>query len=251
MTNSATGQKVFGSGYFYGAPVATAPTPTQFGATQDMSLDFKRDVKTLFGQNQLPIETASGKLTVSGKVNMATLNGRLLNDLMLGTSLATGETLVAHDEAGAIPASTPFTVTVAQATHWLEDLGVSFKLTNVPLTRVASAPATGQYSVAAGVYTFAAADTGLAVFFDYSYTSSTTGQSVTMSNQPMGKTGNFQSVMAWNFGLEKSSVQLNNCMSSGLSFATKLDDFMMPAFDYSCATDSSDVLGIMSFAEVN
>ena len=75
MSNSATGQKVFGSGYFYGVPTAANPTPTAFGAAQNMSADFKRDIKPLWGTNQLPIEIASGKLTVTGKVEMATLNG--------------------------------------------------------------------------------------------------------------------------------------------------------------------------------
>ena len=252
MSNSATGQKVFGSGYFYGVPTAANPTPTAFGAAQNMSADFKRDIKPLWGTNQLPIEIASGKLTVTGKVEMATLNGRLVNDLLLGTTLAAGETIVQRNELGAVPSpSGPYTITVANSATWTVDLGVVNSTTFVPLVRVASGPTTGQYSVAAGVYTFAAADAGNILKISYEYTQTSSGQTVIMTNQPMGKVGNFQAVMSFNFGSEKSTLQFNNAMSSGFSLATKLDDYMMPSFDFGCGTDATDTLGTFSFAEVN
>ncbi len=70
-------------------------------------------------------------------------------------------------ETGTIPA-TPFQITAAQVQGtWGQDDGLTINgVAGVP---VASSPATGQYSVAAGVYTFAAADTGKAVVMNYSY----------------------------------------------------------------------------------
>lgn len=73
-------------------------------------------------------------------------------------------------EAATIPAS-PYAVTVAQPYgNWASDGGVTFA-NGTPLIPVPSAPAAGQYAVAAatGIYTFAAADTGKAVLISYGY----------------------------------------------------------------------------------
>ena len=73
-------------------------------------------------------------------------------------------------EAGTIPAA-PYQITAAQPQGaWGQDDGVT--IAGVAATPVAAAPVTGQYAVQAGVYTFAAADTGKAVALSYSYTPS-------------------------------------------------------------------------------
>ena len=46
---------------------------------------------------------------------------------------------------------------------------MSYAATGAPLTPVAGAPGSGQYSVAAGVYTFSAGDAGAAVLISYGY----------------------------------------------------------------------------------
>ncbi len=72
-------------------------------------------------------------------------------------------------EAWTIPA-TPFQITATQPWgNWGSDQGVTFAATGVALTQVASGPTAGQYAVAAGVYTFAAADVGKAVLISYGY----------------------------------------------------------------------------------
>lgn len=253
MTQSATGQKIFGSGYFYAKPNAANPNPTAFGATQNMSVDFKRDLKYLHGTNQLPIESASGKVTVSGKVELATVNGRLINDLLLGGSMATGETQLVQNEAHPIPPTGPYTITITPPNSgtFVDVWKIKYAATNVPLVQVASGPVSGQYSYTGAVFTFAAVDEGLSISFDYDYSQVATGQVLTMSNQAMGKTGNFAALMAMNFGTEQNTIQLNNCMSGGWSLATKLDDYAMPSFEYGAATDTNDNLGTMSFAQVN
>lgn len=65
--------------------------------------------------------------------------------------------------------TTPYQYTVLQAGTFLSDGGVMFSTTSIPLTLVASSPTTGQYSVAAGVYTFAAADVGKGIAITYSF----------------------------------------------------------------------------------
>lgn len=73
-------------------------------------------------------------------------------------------------EPQTIPA-TPFQVTPDQLNGpWAQDAGVVNGTTGVAMVKVASGtPTAGQYKVAAGIYTFAAADTGVPVLISYSY----------------------------------------------------------------------------------
>jgi hypothetical protein len=74
---------------------------------------------------------------------------------------------VVQNEAWNIPA-TPYQITALQPNGtWGQDDGVT--IAGVAATPVNGTPTTGQYNVAAGVYTFAAADAGKAVVLNYSY----------------------------------------------------------------------------------
>lgn len=76
---------------------------------------------------------------------------------------------VVQNEAQTIPA-TPFQVTAnAPNGPWAVDQGVTFANGGAALAPVSGTPATSQYSVANGVYTFAAGDTGKGVLISYSY----------------------------------------------------------------------------------
>jgi hypothetical protein len=70
------------------------------------------------------------------------------------------------DESHTVP-TTPFQITVTGTATFLGDLGVTHL--GVPMTRVPSSPATGEYSVneATGLYTFAAADVAFVVLISY------------------------------------------------------------------------------------
>ena len=114
-----------------------------------------------------------------------------------------------------------------------------------------SAPAAGQYSVAAGVYTFNSGDAGKAVLVNYTYTISSAGQKFTVVNQLLGTTPTFQAVFYTTFQGQAISLKLNNCTSNKLSFQTKLEDFTMPEFDFSCFADASGNVMTWSFAEVS
>lgn len=69
-------------------------------------------------------------------------------------------------EAHPVP-GTPFKVTVAQSAAFSCDQAVRYASSGVALTRVAASPTQGQYAVAEGVYTFAAADAGQSLTFAY------------------------------------------------------------------------------------
>lgn len=78
------------------------------------------------------------------------------------------------NEAGVVPALTPWQVTVQQPQGlWCRDNGVTYANTGSPLTPVASSPGTGQYvpptDAAPGTYTFSAGDADAALLFSYSF----------------------------------------------------------------------------------
>lgn len=90
----------------------------------------------------------------------------------------------AYNELHTVPAS-PYQVTVANSATFQQDLGVLYAPNGAsgggsapntlgasdgtPLTKVASAPAAGQYSVSGAVYTFNSADTGKQLVFHYTW----------------------------------------------------------------------------------
>jgi hypothetical protein len=73
-------------------------------------------------------------------------------------------------ETQAIPAAAPLALAaLAPYGSWASDLGVSYTQSGAPLTAVAAAPTAGQYAVAAGVYSFAAAEAGASISLSYGY----------------------------------------------------------------------------------
>jgi len=247
-------QNVFGAGILWATPTYDAygnaianPTPVQFGIAQEISVDISFDTKMLYGQNQFPVAVGRGKGKVSGKVKFAQLNGLTLNNVLFGQTLSAGIVSDVYDTTGAAIPGTPFqiTPTVPNSGTWSQDLGVRYA-TGIQLTRVASAPAAGQYSVAAGVYTFAAADTGTVVYVNYQYTAtSTSAKKSTVINVPMGYAPSFRADVYMPYSGKSLILTLPNCVSSKLSMATKLDDFMVPEIDFD-AFDSGT--GIATYA---
>ena len=242
-------QFVFSAGVLVGQRTdITGTTPVKFGAVQDVSLDFSGDLKELYGQNQFALALGRGKTKIELKAKFGQIRGQVFNDLYFGTTLGTGQTLFADSELGSIPGSSPYTVTAANSATWTKDCGVFYAATGLPLAPVASGPATGQYSVAAGVYTFSTADHGLAVLLNYEYTA-TTGTSIAIGNPRMGVTPSFSAVFSQLFQGKQATFQLNNCVSSKLTWGTKQDDFTIPELDFQVSADASNNVGTISFAE--
>src|ERR1700761_5118075 len=183
----------FGSGILWGYPNGgqngSNITPTDIGVLQNVKLDFTAEIKSLFGLNSFPVDTAIGKRNIKGTAAFAQLEFTAWNSLMFGsagTAVAGDAQETSYREAGTIPAVNPYTVTVTNSAHFVQDGGVRFTNTGQILVALASGtPATGQYTVSAGVYTFAAADEGKAVSITYSYSNSSDGQTFTISNQAM------------------------------------------------------------------
>lgn len=237
----------FGSGNFYGISSAANSTPRKFATMQDVQFDLQFTTKQLYGQNQVAIDIRRGQAKFTGKSKFAQINGSMLNDLFFSQTATTGLLLSAVGEAGIVSA-TPFTVTVANSATFDTDLGVVYAATGTPLTRVASAPAQGQYSVAAGVYTFSSTDTGASVLIDYLYTAATGGTKVALSNQTMGTTPTFMGVFSTTASGKSVTLKLNLCTSSKLSIQTKIEDYTIPELDFEVMADASNNIGTLSVA---
>lgn len=251
-------QTIYGSGVLIGTPLTdytgTAianPTPVQFGVCQEISIDVSFDTKMLYGQQQFPVAVGRGKGKVSGKVKGAQVNGALFNSIMFGQTLTTGIVSDVYDTVGIAVPTTPFTITASTAAAslttinipasgvWSADLGVR-NAAGVPMTRVAAAPTTGQYTVAAGVYLFAGADVGLQVYISFQYTAtSTVAKKSTLTNPLLGYAPTFKADIYLPYNGKSLIWTLNNCLASKISLATKLDDFSIPEFGFDAFADAS------------
>lgn len=248
-------QYVFGSGVLFGTPLTDAtgaaivnPSPIEFGTISDVALDISFDTKQLYGNLQFPVAIGRGKGKIGGKAKAAKLNGSMLNNLFFGQTLNLGVISDVYDTTGAAIPSTPFAITptVPGSGTWTRNLGVK-DANGLPMTRVASAPTTGQYSVSAGVYTFAAADTGLTVYINFQYSAtSTTAVKSDVINLPMGYAPSFQADFYMPFNGKNLVFTAHNCVASKLAFATKQDDFMMPEFDFDCFANAAGL--VMTYA---
>ena len=242
----------FGSGVLWGtrSDVANA-TPVNFGLVQEVTIEETATIKELVGQFQHPVAIARGSVKTTGKAKVAKISGLAMASLYHGMPLTTGQVATAFGEAGTVPATSTYTVTAANSATWVDDAGVIYAATGLPLTKVASGPTVGQYSVSAGVYTFAAADASAAVLLNYTYTVSVAGQKFTVANQLLGYTPTFKLKFYTTFQGNPVSVQYNNCTANKLSFVTKLEDFVMPEFDFSCFADAGQNICTWSFGEAS
>jgi hypothetical protein len=188
----------FGTGVLYGLPnagnTAANPTPYKLGVLQEVTVDFKADLKKLFGQSQFPVAKARGKIDVTAKGKFATQDPGLLNQLYFGQVETAGMTTMAVDEAATIGSGSPpvYTYQVTNSATFQTDYGVINAATGAQLQKVGAAPTTGQYSVSGnGTYTFAAADAGTGVLISYTYTNATRGATITLTNQLMATRPSF------------------------------------------------------------
>jgi hypothetical protein len=232
----------------------SAVSPDQFALLQSVSVDFDFSLKELYGEYQFPPVIARGQAKVSGKISFARIFGAIYADLFFGETAAIGAGLVAiENEFGTIPGSSTYIVTVANSATWTEDLGVYYAATGKRLAQVASGPTAGQYSVAAGVYTFAAADASLGVNISYLYNAASGQVKFTINNHLMGVTPTWKGVF-YNPGVVMGAANgrtlvLNRCVSSKLSIPDKIDDFQMNEMDFSAFADDSGVIGTWTSVE--
>lgn len=247
---SSTTSVAFGSGVLIATP-AGANTPVQFGTLQDVSVEFSFAAKSLFGQYQFPIAMARGEGKILGKAKFANIDGSLFNNCFFGQVETAGQKLWAYNEAGSVSSASPYTYTVVNAGAFDGDLGVVYAASGLALIRVASSPAVGQYSVAAGVYSFNSGDAGKALLTSYSYSQSSVGSRALLTNKIMGAAPTFQIDFYQanpNIAGAQWSLRLYNCLSNKLSVASKMQDFSIPELDFEAFANAANQIGELNTA---
>lgn len=228
-----------------GAAVAT-PTPVILGTMQDVGLDMSVEMKELYGSRRYPIAVGQGKGKIEIKAKYAEINGDIVGQLFFGKQASAGIKAAVLDFAATIPATPgPYTLAISPPSSgtFLADLGVVNTTTGVQFTRVASAPAAGQYSLSGATYTFAAADQGKAIAVSYEYSASSGGSVFPLTNDVMGVTPFFTVLLQNSYGGQNLVVKLNRCVSGKLSVPLKNDDFALYDFEASAFADPAGSLG--------
>lgn len=241
----------FGAGLLFAMPNGgnqpTNPAPVQIGVLQNVKLTFSGDIKELKGQLQFPVDAAVGNKSIKGSFSFAQMTLATWNNLFFGESApATGGRVLAFQETHSIPASTPFTVTVANSVNFTTDAGVTYASTGAALTPVSGTPTVGQYAVSAGVYTFAASDEGAGVLINYYYTT-TSGQVLTINNHPMGWGPNLSLDLTMPYQGFDKNVFLPNVKIAKLDLETKQDDYTMTDTDFQAFATPANIVGQIYF----
>ena len=240
---------VFGSGVLIGTP--QGGTPINFGLAQEISLNVATSTKALYGQYNFPVAIGSGTRKMTGKAKLARISGQALGSLFFGVTPSVGATQTQFGEATSVPSSSPYTYTTSLHTTFVADQGVVYAASALPLKQVASSPTTGQYSVAAGVYTFAAGDAGAAVLISYTFTVASSGESIAVASALIGPSITFSANL---FASDPTtgkqfSVLLYNCVADKLAFGTKLEDFMVPELDFACFANAAGQVCQLNFGD--
>jgi len=235
----------FGTGVVYGKPTAgnlpSFPSPFRFGVVQEVTVDFKADLKKLFSQQQFPVATARGKVDVTIKGKLAVFDPNLLNQLYFAQPAVSGRPQIADGELHTVNTAA---VTVTN-TPILEDWGVQYKATGQQLINAGGlTPNVGQYNVnlTSGVYTFAAGDNTNVVAVSYTYQVNS-GTTITLASQLMGYAPELTMLLYNNFRNKYFAVELNDVTLGSISIPTKLEDFWISDFDGGANADQSGTLG--------
>ncbi len=252
-------QIMFGAGNMYVTQlidafgnVPTTPTPFPLLVMQEAALDDTSQIKKLFGQNGRPFAIARGETTTTIKVKNARVLINVWNAIYYGQTLTPGLLTGYTDQTGAAVPGTPYQITVVPPNSgvYVADLGVLEGTTGNPLTKVASAPATGQYSQAGAVYTFAAADTGLTRYINYQYSvSSPAGNKITVRNLPMGGAPTFRARLTVLYQGKNIHLDCRSCVATKFTLPFKNTDFAVPELDFELQDDGAGNVYDISTAE--
>jgi hypothetical protein len=238
----------------------TGQPPAFFGTITDVNVDFDRKIEFLIGQYNMPVAAGGGELKIAGKAKNARFQSTTLTNTFLGTNVGSttaGSMLeMAISEAQTIPAASPFTRTVTNSAGWIEDLGVFYAsgLNSNQLSPVGALTAAGQYTAAAGIYTFFSLDAGAAVNIYYTYTVAVSGSNkLAITNALMGPVPTFELNLKESFnyfGVNKNIiVQLNACVSSKLTWPFANAKFSVQDFEFQAIADASNNIGTISMTE--
>lgn len=236
----------------------TTPVAINVGFAQELTIDFAGTTKQLYGQKQFPLVAARGTIKATGKWKAAVISGIAWNNAFYGGTFSTGGINWNIDSTFTTSTSVA-TVQIGSSLTFEADLGVKYAASNLPLQRVTTgSEVVGKYSVAStspGLYTFAGTDITTPTNIKATFTNTTaTGQSLIVTNQSIGFTPAFQ--LDYYTSLSQPTarafaVRLYACVGGKHSLGFKLEDFLMPEFDFDLFADASDRVIDYCFPEIS
>lgn len=228
---------VFGPGIAIVTRTDTAtPIAINVGFVQELELDLSGTTKQLYGQNQFPLVAARSTIKATGKFKSAEVSGLAWNAFFFGSTLSTANGITWNVDSTFTVSTSAVTLQVGSSLTFDADLGMRYSSNGLPLQRVSTGlEATGKYSVSAtGLYTFAAGDQAATLKITYTSTVNP-GQSMLLANQIIGQTPTFQLDYYTTLNQPTAKpfvVRVYQCVSSKFTAAFKLEDFMMPSFEF-------------------
>ena len=240
-----------GTGVLIGTPnlglLPSNPQPTAYPVLQEVSVDFKGDLKGLYGQYQYSLDTLRGKIKVTGKGKMIVPTPDVLSQLFFGLNTSAGVNRPVFNEVHATAASVATTNVTANT-----NLGVINGSTGEEMELVTSgSPTVGQYKFtpynATGpvdaAYTFNASEPAATVNLAYTWPDASHGVTLEMTNQLIGDAPQQSMALFNTYKGKLYSLTLNAVMLGSFSIPTKQEDHWMSDFDFEASADLSNVLG--------
>ena len=222
------------TGLLYATPnggnLPTNPSPVSL-LLQEVTIDFKGDLKKLYTQYQFPIATARGKISVDGKAKIVNYDPYPINQLFWAQSVAAGIEIPINLEAQTIPAASPFTAFVTNNATFGVDHGVTYTTGTTSgqmfLNVSPAFPTTaGTYTVntTSGKYQFASVDNAVGVGISYTYTNATRGATIALTTQLMGYAPTCVVDVWANFRNKILGMRLNSVTFGSWTYPSKLED---------------------------
>lgn len=234
---------IFDAGFLCGTSPLGGP-PLRFGSLQEISVELDVELVRNRGNMQFGSVPTINNMAMKFIAKTAQISGLALHQLYFGSTPTAGSQGLVRDLVATVPASGPYTLTpaVPNSGTWAQDMGVQYSVSGIFLVPVSSAPAQGQYTVVAGVYTFNAADHGAALTLNFLFTQAT-GISINQTNPWKGLAPQWQAVLVGQYNGQQIVWNLARCASENLKMLLPLNNFSIPQFQFQAYGDASSAQG--------
>jgi hypothetical protein len=227
----------FNVGFAAAIPAGANPTPIPFALIDGLTIGVKPEYATYDGQWIHTKVVALKSAKTSGKIDTIQIFAGPLAQIFGATPSAGSQIpVIAELKTGLSGAA----YTVANGATFATDCYVLNLSDGIQMTRVASGPTAGQYSVntTTGAYTFNATDNGKNFAFTYTYTSASVGKTLDIVNTTGGIVTGFQLVgFAPSTNGKPLGVKVYNAFFDDYSLTLKADDFVKKGLSWFAAED--------------
>ena len=249
-----------GSGVLIGTPniglLPPNPSPYVFPVLQEVSVEFKGDLKGLYGQYQISMDTLRGKVKITGKGKMIVPTPDVLSQTFFGLAVQEGMQSPVFNESYAPAASiTPINPTAnvnlgvlaiylnAAGQPTTEQMTLYTGAGAPPIGSYKFVPASGSSPVTNASFVFNASETATTVLISYSWPDTTHGLSLLISNQLIGEAPQLALSLFNSYKGKRYAVTLNAVMIGSFSIPTKQEDHWLSDFDFEASADGSGNVG--------